>query len=157
MEMRSYPSWPWTSTASVFLIAVTTGAPWKPYVFNLVPSLFVDHAASLVSQHTNAAQGNCRMSLWEDIISTGSIWAIPTMENTPTRGKGWKVLLPIPSWPSIWRRDCKEDMYRGWRDVSEVKCTGCSSRGPEFNSQQLHDGSQPSVMGSDASSGIQAL
>jgi hypothetical protein len=31
-----------------------------------------------------------------------------------------------------------------------VKDTGCSSRGPEFNSQQPHGGSQPSVMGSDA-------
>jgi len=28
--------------------------------------------------------------------------------------------------------------------------THCSSRGPEFNSQQPHSGSQPSVMGSDA-------
>jgi hypothetical protein len=26
----------------------------------------------------------------------------------------------------------------------------CSSRGPEFNSQQPHDGFQPFVMGSDA-------
>jgi hypothetical protein len=31
-----------------------------------------------------------------------------------------------------------------------VKSTGCSSRGPEFNSQQTHGGSQPLVMGSDA-------
>jgi hypothetical protein len=30
-----------------------------------------------------------------------------------------------------------------------VKSTNCSSRGPEFNSQQTHGGSQPSVMGSD--------
>jgi hypothetical protein len=29
-----------------------------------------------------------------------------------------------------------------------VKSTDCSSRGPEFSSQQLHGGSQPSVMGS---------
>jgi hypothetical protein len=28
-----------------------------------------------------------------------------------------------------------------------VKSTDCSSRGPEFNSQQPHGGSQPSVMG----------
>jgi hypothetical protein len=34
----------------------------------------------------------------------------------------------------------------GWRDSSEVKSTGCSSRGPEFNSQQPHGGSQSSVM-----------
>jgi len=38
----------------------------------------------------------------------------------------------------------------GWRDGSAVKSTDCSSRGPEFNSQQPHDCSQSSVMGSDA-------
>jgi hypothetical protein len=40
----------------------------------------------------------------------------------------------------------------GWRerDGSAVKSTDCSSRGPEFNSQQPDGGSQPSVMGSDA-------
>ena len=38
----------------------------------------------------------------------------------------------------------------GWRDDSAVKSTDCSSRGPEFNSQQPHGGSQQSVMGSDA-------
>jgi hypothetical protein len=37
----------------------------------------------------------------------------------------------------------------GWRDGPVVKSTGCSSRGPEFSSQQPHDGSQPFVMGSD--------
>jgi hypothetical protein len=30
-----------------------------------------------------------------------------------------------------------------------VKSTDCTSRGPEFNSQQTHDGSQLSVKGSD--------
>jgi hypothetical protein len=38
----------------------------------------------------------------------------------------------------------------GWRGGSVVKSTDCSSRGPEFNSQQPHGDSQPSVMGSDA-------
>jgi hypothetical protein len=37
----------------------------------------------------------------------------------------------------------------GWRDGSTGKSTDCSSRGPEFKSQQLHGGSQPSVMRSD--------
>jgi hypothetical protein len=37
-----------------------------------------------------------------------------------------------------------------WRDGSSVKSTDCSSRGPAFNSQQPHGGSQPSVIGSDA-------
>ena len=35
---------------------------------------------------------------------------------------------------------------QGWRDGSEVKSTDCSSRGPEFNSQQPHGDSQPSIM-----------
>jgi hypothetical protein len=34
----------------------------------------------------------------------------------------------------------------GWRDGSVVKSTNCSLRGSEFNSQQPHGGSQPSVM-----------
>jgi hypothetical protein len=38
----------------------------------------------------------------------------------------------------------------GWRGGSAAKSTHCSSRGPEFNSQQPHGGSQPSVMRSDA-------
>jgi hypothetical protein len=40
--------------------------------------------------------------------------------------------------------------FLGWRDDSEVKSTDCSSRGPEFNSQQSHGGSQPSILGSNA-------
>ena len=39
---------------------------------------------------------------------------------------------------------------RGWRAGSVVKSTDCLSKGPVFNSQQPHGGSQPSVMGSDA-------
>ena len=39
---------------------------------------------------------------------------------------------------------------RGRRDGSVVKSTVCSSRGPEFKSQQPHGGSQPPVMRSDA-------
>jgi hypothetical protein len=37
----------------------------------------------------------------------------------------------------------------GWRDGSAVKSIDYSSKGPEFNSQQPHGSSQPSVMGSD--------
>jgi hypothetical protein len=35
-------------------------------------------------------------------------------------------------------------------EEDELESTDCSSRGPEFNSQQPHGGSQPSVMESDA-------
>jgi hypothetical protein len=44
----------------------------------------------------------------------------------------------------------KEKKIRGWRDGSVVKSTDFSSRGPEFNFQQPHSGSQPSVIGSNA-------
>jgi hypothetical protein len=43
----------------------------------------------------------------------------------------------------------KQKLKQGWRDGSVVKNTDSSSRGPEFNSQQLHGGSQPFIMGSD--------
>jgi hypothetical protein len=51
-----------------------------------------------------------------------------------------------------WRARRKVFRKRGQleRDDSVVKSTDCSSRGPEFNSQQPHGGSQPSVIGSDA-------
>jgi hypothetical protein len=39
---------------------------------------------------------------------------------------------------------------KGWRDGSALKSADCSSRGPEFKSQQPHGGPQPSVMRSDA-------
>jgi hypothetical protein len=48
------------------------------------------------------------------------------------------------------RREGEERGGGGWRDDSVVKSTECSSRGPEFNFQQPHGGSQPSVMGSYA-------
>jgi hypothetical protein len=39
--------------------------------------------------------------------------------------------------------------FAGWSYGSVVKSTNCSSRGPEFNSQQPRGGSQPSTTGSD--------
>ena len=53
--------------------------------------------------------------------------------------------LPKDKWFSM-ATQFKIDGLRGWRDGSEVKSTDCSSRGPEFNSQQPHGGSWPSIM-----------
>jgi hypothetical protein len=39
-----------------------------------------------------------------------------------------------------------ESIYMDWRDASVVKSTDCSSKGPEFNSQQPHGGSQPLLL-----------
>jgi hypothetical protein len=44
----------------------------------------------------------------------------------------------------------KKKRRKGWRDGLALKSTDCSSRSPEFNSQQPHGGSQPSIMRSDA-------
>ena len=64
------------------------------------------------------------------------------------KGKSWgeydqNILYEIPM-------ELKKILLRGWRDSSAVKSTDCSSIGPEFESQQPHGGSQPSVMRSDA-------
>jgi len=50
----------------------------------------------------------------------------------------------------VGEQDIQKKEEWGWRDGSAVKSTDCSSRGPEFKSQQPHGGSQPSVMRSDA-------
>jgi hypothetical protein len=46
----------------------------------------------------------------------------------------------------------KKKKKRPWAGemAQQLRATGCSSRGPEFNSQQPHGGSQPSVMRSGA-------
>ena len=44
----------------------------------------------------------------------------------------------------------RKESLGGWRDGSEIKSIACSPKGPEFNSQQPHGGSQPSVMRSGA-------
>jgi hypothetical protein len=38
-----------------------------------------------------------------------------------------------------WHSDENKKVW-GWRDGSVVKSTGCSFKGPEFNSQQPHGG-----------------
>jgi hypothetical protein len=47
----------------------------------------------------------------------------------------------------IQRNHVLKNKAGGWRDGLVVKSTDCSSKGPEFNSQQPHGGSQPFVMG----------
>ena len=41
-------------------------------------------------------------------------------------------------------------IFKDWWDDSVVRSTDCSSKGPEFKSQQTRGSSQPSVMGSGA-------
>jgi hypothetical protein len=65
--------------------------------------------------------------------------------------------MPRPHWATTISRSLSSrfsESSGGWRDGSAVKSTDCSSEGPEFKSQQPHEGSQPSVMRSDALSGV---
>jgi len=64
--------------------------------------------------------------------------------NTHTASKGFYLEV------SRIQRLYFKNYHTGWRDGLVVKGTDCSSRGPEFKSQQPHGGSQPSVMRSDA-------
>jgi hypothetical protein len=44
-----------------------------------------------------------------------------------------------------------KDIKRGAGELAQwLKSTDCSSKGPEFKSQQPHGGSQPSITKSDA-------
>jgi hypothetical protein len=56
----------------------------------------------------------------------------------------------VLGWPELHCETLSLKKKKGggyWRDGSAVKSTDCSSRGPEFNSQQTHGGSQASAMG----------
>ena len=59
------------------------------------------------------------------------------------------ILCFYYQWRNFWNWRLLKTYTWGWRDGSAVKSTGCSSSGPEFNSQEPHGGSEPSVMESD--------
>jgi hypothetical protein len=91
----------------------------------------------LSSAELHVSAGMSSAHMWgekliaEHILQCHNLFEIPKNAKQP-----WKCLLKTYTW--------------GWRDGTEFKNTGYSSRGPRFNSQQPHGGSQPSVMGSDA-------
>jgi hypothetical protein len=51
------------------------------------------------------------------------------------------LTLKVPGSEPPDRQVRLENGCLGWRDGSAVKSTDCSSKGPEFNSQQPHGGS----------------
>jgi hypothetical protein len=77
------------------------------------------------------------------------------MRKTQNKGENDKVWISIKMICIVavdWSKNLiaiLRNQMKGWRDGSEIKSTGCSSRGPEFNSQHPHGGSQPSIMRSD--------
>jgi hypothetical protein len=98
-----------------------------------------------------------RLSFWKpkrDIQAlTDTIWDVINIfkkifKKKVTRNILKEALLRQHIWRIMW--NLKRYLDSDCRDGSAVKSTDCSSRGPEFNSQQAHGGSQPSVMGSDA-------
>jgi hypothetical protein len=89
----------------------------------------------------------CDDVLWTQRSQTDAWEHLPLWESI-----SWGVL-----YAKVWNRTNStlynqglEEMDRGWWDGSAVRSADCSSKGPEFTSQQPHGGSQPSVMKSDA-------
>jgi hypothetical protein len=78
-------------------------------------------------------------ALWDQSLES-AFWQLPQDDQHENQGLRTVAELRVK------RSVVKKTDSRGWRDGSEDKSTGCSSRGPEFNSQQTHGGSQPSVM-----------
>ena len=54
------------------------------------------------------------------------------------------------NWFLLWGLLRFKNKILGWWDGSVGKSTDCSSKGPEFKSQQPHGGSQPLILRSDA-------
>jgi hypothetical protein len=76
-------------------------------------------------------------------------WDGSAVKNTDCSRAWWRT----PLIPAL-RRQRQADFWvrgqPGLQSEFQEKNTDCSSKGPEFNSQQPHGGSQPSVMRSDA-------
>jgi hypothetical protein len=84
-------------------------------------------------------------------LASGSVSLQVPAGGKVTGGRGgiwFLVLLPDSQVPRKQMHPSLGIYPMGWRDGSQL--TGYSSRSPEFNSQQPHGGSQPSVMESDA-------
>ena len=85
---------------------------------------------------------------WVDIPQC---WEFRTrFQDTPTSGIPKFMDAPTPYIDSLYLYRTYEHLLGGWSDGSVVQSTDYSSRGPEFRSQQVHGGSQPSAMRSDA-------
>jgi hypothetical protein len=79
---------------------------------------------------------------------------LKAQERHPARSKPKTIYLGSPRHAGLlitgvnnpWVEKSKS---RGWGDGAVGKGTGCSSKGPKFNSQHPHGGSQPSIRRSD--------
>ena len=64
----------------------------------------------------------------------------------PHSGSQQSVMWSDALFWCVWRQWQCTHIYKISESLKKKKSTDCSSRGPEFNSQQPHGGSQPSVM-----------
>jgi hypothetical protein len=105
--------------------------------------------------------------------SSGSVKRADKMRSAATSGAtSWvQNLTRLPNWKRQWPKNSPlesvkctllgylyinvtlklvfQKIIMGWRNGSVVKSTDCSSRCPEFNSQQRHGGSQPPIKSSN--------
>ena len=87
---------------------------------------------------------------WE--YCPGFLWVLTSIKSIFILLRRWgnEIAIVMHSWGNTCMVCFLKSQCRDWRDGSVGESTDCSSRGPEFNSQQPHGGSQPSIMGSDA-------
>lgn len=70
--------------------------------------------------------------------------AIKSISSTPPLEILIQSVWELIYWPSTPNGlYAQASLNTGWRDGSTVKNTGCAFRGPEFNPQEPHGGSQP--------------
>jgi hypothetical protein len=82
-------------------------------------------------------------------ISHGLSVSLDLLVTSPSIQDAWGLVLSLfMSCAGINNHYIK--IFKGWRDGSVHKSTGCSFEGPMFKSQQPHGGSQPPIVRSDA-------
>jgi hypothetical protein len=116
------------------------------------PSSFMIFSASgLLRPHQPITL--CLQQSGDSLLCLSRPSAFPPKVSTRDQWATWSAHFSVPSLCIDWFFSVvkmrQEIRSGGWRDGLAVKSTDCSSKGPEFKSQQPHGGSQPSVTKSD--------
>lgn len=137
--------------------------PETPQSSGTEPKSKMEGREARVTSWDNGGQVNCKPSTLspysnKTFLTTGSKRS-RRKANSKVLGRSPLTILQDDNSPgTLTLRQVKEEggenchqvSVMGWRDVSAIKSTSCSSRGLGFNFQQPHSGPQPLYKGSDA-------
>jgi hypothetical protein len=104
---------------------------------------------SLDSQYSDLRQEDCEFKGSPGFVGVSSGHFV-VCDQKCLKNKMGGLYLPSMSWVQILSPKTNKQKEMPGELAQQLRSTGCSSRGHEFNSQQPHGGSQPFVMGSDA-------